>query len=320
MTGEVFPVALAPHGQQVVPAMIRDSGPAAAFAWDEFFAAALRNPHTRAAYTRAAVRFLRWLEPQAVELARVTPGMVAAYFDRMDASVPTKKQHLAAIRGLFDQLVLRHVVVLNPAASVRGERYAVVEGKTPEITPAQVRALLAAIPADTPAGLRDRAVVCTLVYTAARAGAVARLKVRHLTHDGTQSTLRFDEKGGLSREIPVRHDLERFLREYLALLGPAPARDAPLFQSVGPDGRLTGRPLTGVDVCRMVKRRAAAAGLPARLSPHSFRVATITDLLSQGVPLEDVQHLAGHADPRTTRLYDRRSRRVTRNIVERISI
>ena len=54
--------------------------------------------------------------------------------------------------------------------------------------------------------------------------------------------------------------------------------------------------------------------------PHSFRVATITDLLTQGVPLEDVQYLAGHADPRTTRLYDRRQKKVTRNIVERISI
>ena len=62
------------------------------------------------------------------------------------------------------------------------------------------------------------------------------------------------------------------------------------------------------------------AGLPARLSPHSFRVATITDLLNQGVSLEDVQFLAGHADPRTTRLYDRRQKKVSRNIVDRISI
>lgn len=57
-----------------------------------------------------------------------------------------------------------------------------------------------------------------------------------------------------------------------------------------------------------------------QLSPHSFRVTGITDLLTQGVPLEDVQHLAGHAEPRTTGLYDRRQKRVTRNIVERISI
>ena len=70
----------------------------------------------------------------------------------------------------------------------------------------------------------------------------------------------------------------------------------------------------------MIKRRLRNAGLPTHLSAHSFRVTTITDLLSQGVPLDDVQRLAGHADPRTTRLYDRRNRQVTRNIVERISL
>ena len=78
--------------------------------------------------------------------------------------------------------------------------------------------------------------------------------------------------------------------------------------------------MTAIDMCRMVKRQIRDAGLPARLSPQSFWVTTITDLLEQGVPLEDVQHLAGHADPRTTRLYDRRQKKVTRNIVERISI
>lgn len=84
--------------------------------------------------------------------------------------------------------------------------------------------------------------------------------------------------------------------------------------------QLSVRFMSAGDIGRMVKRRMAAVGLPFQLSPHSFRVATITDLLEQGVPLEDVQNLAGHADPRTTRLYDRRNRRITRNIVERISI
>jgi integrase/recombinase XerD len=95
----------------------------------------------------------------------------------------------------------------------------------------------------------------------------------------------------------------------------------PLFRTaIRRTKRLSERPMTAGDMGRMVKRRMRDAGLPARLSPHSVRVGTITDLLSQGVPLEDVQHLAGHADPRTTRLYDRRQKRVTRNIVERISI
>jgi integrase/recombinase XerD len=62
------------------------------------------------------------------------------------------------------------------------------------------------------------------------------------------------------------------------------------------------------------------AGPPVRLSPHSFRVTVITDLLSQGGPLDDVQFLAGHSSPRTTKLYERRQKKVTRNIVERILI
>jgi integrase len=78
--------------------------------------------------------------------------------------------------------------------------------------------------------------------------------------------------------------------------------------------------MSGIDICRMMNRRLKAVGLPDQFSPHSFRVATVTDLLEQNVPLEDVQHLAGHADPQTTRLYDRRRRKVTRNIVEWISI
>lgn len=78
--------------------------------------------------------------------------------------------------------------------------------------------------------------------------------------------------------------------------------------------------MTAGDMGRMIKRRMRATGLPDRLSPHSFRVATVTELLSQGVALEDVKNLAGHADPRTTRLYDRRQRNVTRNTVMGISI
>ena len=71
---------------------------------------------------------------------------------------------------------------------------------------------------------------------------------------------------------------------------------------------------------RMLKRRLKDARLPDIFSPHSFRVLVVTDLLAQDVPLEDVQYLAGHANPKTTPIYDRRRRRVTRNIVERISV
>ena len=68
-----------------------------------------------------------------------------------------------------------------------------------------------------------------------------------------------------------------------------------------------------------LKHYVADTGFPEILSPHSFRVLVVTDLLSQNVPLEDAQYLAGHSHPRTTQIYDRRRRRISRNLVVRIS-
>lgn len=326
MSNDLLPVLIRPNlpdePRSEVPAAIGRAGGAARFAWEELFDGELANHHTRAAYRRAVRQFLTWSEDRGIDLPRITPGLVGQYFAGHPSSIPTKKQHLAAIRRLFDRLVIRHVVLLNPAASVRVERYQVVEGKTPDFTVERARKLLASIDTRHVVGLRDCAVVGVLIYTAARVGAVAKLPLRSLNHDGSQWSLRFEEKGGKSREIPLRHDLERFLLGYLEAAGiRGEPGDRPLFRTAaGRTKALTTNSLTAGDMCRMVKRRTRDAGLPERLSPHSFRVTTITDLLEQGVPLEDVQQLAGHADPRTTRLYDRRQKKITRNIVERISI
>lgn len=270
--------------------MVASEGPAARFAWGEFFSGELPNPHTRGAYARAVRRFLSWCDAHGLSLHSVTPGTVGDYFSRHPGSIPTKKLHLAAVRRFFDRLVVRHVIVLNPALSVRAERYQVVEGKTPEITVSQARALLASIDTSHVVALRDRAVIAILIYTAARVGAVAGLTLRDLRHDDTQWTLRFAEQGGKSRLIPVRHDLEGMLFAYLDAAGLRPGGSEPVFRSaVGKTHTLTGRKMTASDMCRMIKRRLQDAGLPVHLSPHSFRVTTITDLLAQGVPLDEVQ-------------------------------
>jgi integrase len=171
-------------------------------------------------------------------------------------------------------------------------------------------------------GLRDRAILATLAYTACRAGAVAKLRLGDFQHDGEQYVLRFQEKGGKSREIPVRLELQRDILAFLKVAGIVEdGKDKPLFRSaVGRTIKLTEKALTTERICELVKRRLKDAGLPKQLSPHSFRVAAITDLLTQGVKLEDVQYLAGHTEPRTTGLYDRRQKKVTRNIVKRRSI
>ncbi|MBX3439365.1 MAG: tyrosine-type recombinase/integrase, partial [Planctomycetaceae bacterium] len=263
-----------------------------------------------------------WCAHKGIDLVQIAPAHVGRYLDGLPLAPATKKLHLSGLRHFFDELVIRHVIVLNPAASVRGERLQAIEGKTPEITPQQARQLLRSIDTNHVVGLRDRAVIAVMIYTAARVGAVARLRRGDLYDAGDQHCLRFTEKGTKHREIPVRHDVVGFLNAYLAAGGLEFAdKPSPLFRTtVRRTKTLTMNGMTAGDMARMVKRRLKGAGLPSRLSPHSFRVATITDLLTHGAALEDVQLLAGHADPRTTRLYDRRQRRVTRNIVERISI
>jgi integrase/recombinase XerD len=215
-----------------LPAIITAAGDGARFAWEEFFSGELPNPHTRSAYLRAVRRFLTWCEQGNVPLYQITPGQVGNYLANLPVSIPTKKQHLAAIRRFFDRLVVRHVVVLNPAASVRAERYQVVEGKTPEITVTQARKLLSSLAGKDVVSKRDRAIVAVLIYTAARVGAVTRLRLADLRHDGEQWTLRFTEKGGKSREIPVRHDLQRLILDYLSEAGLSPANSpTPLFRA-----------------------------------------------------------------------------------------
>jgi site-specific recombinase XerD len=323
MKVETLPAVIDPAGNwDGMPPLLARAGGGARFAWDELFAAELRNPHTRRAYRHAVRQFLGWCDAHALELGQITPRWVGEYYDQLPVSIPTKKQHLAALRCFFDRLVLRHAVPLNPAASVRGERYSLAEGKTPEISVEQERALLGSIRADDIAGRRDRAIVAVLIYTAARIGAVARLHIGDFTSDGSQWVLNFFEKGGKARIIPVRDDLGRSLSVYLDADGLRSApREEPLFRRLDRrSGAVTPRAMTADDMGRMMKRRMAALGFPTDLCPHSFRVATITDLLSQGVPLEDVQNLVGHADPRTTRLYDRRPKRVMRSVVDRISV
>lgn len=298
-------------------------GAQAKFAWEEFFSGQIRNHHTRAAYLRAVRVFLAWVEPIEPRLASITPGLVGRYFDQLEhLSAPSKKLHMSAIRGFFDCMVLRHVVMLNPALSVRTERHSVTEGKTPAISVEQARTLLKSIDQANSIAYRDRAIIAMLIYTAARAGAVAKLRMKDIVNDGTQLSIRFSEKGGKQRCIPVRHDLQLYITSYIDSAGLRDSEaSSPLFRtSSGRSGTFAEKQISAIDICRLVKRRIVAAGLPTSFSPHSFRSCAATDLLTQNVSLEDVQFLLGHSDSRVTKLYDRRQRQVTRNTVERISV
>lgn len=306
-----------------LPAILENAGNAAVFAAEEFFEAALSNEHTRRAYGRYVRLFLERCATDDLTLRQITPADAARFIRDLAPSVSTQKVALAALRRFFDLLVTRHVVILNPFASVRGPRQPADTGRTPEITVAQARQLLDSIDTTRLAGLRDRAVIGTLTYTGARVGALSQLRLQDLRDYGDHRTLCFREKGGKRREIPVRIDLDCWLADYLAAgrLADEP-KGSPLLRPLDnrDRSRLVSRVLSPQLIRELVKRRLRDAGLPEILTPHSFRVMVVTDLLTQDVPIEDVQYLAGHSHPSTTQVYDRRAHKITRNIVERISV
>ena len=305
------------------PAILREAGSAACFATDEFFAARIRNVHTRRAYGRCVREFLEWCEAHELTLEQVSPVDAVRYIDGLRESAASQRQALAALRQFFDALVTRHAVALNPFLNVRAPRRDTRRGKTPEITVEQARQLLAAVDTSRPIGLRDRAILGTLTYTGARVGAVAGLRLQDRRDYGEYRALQFRDKRGRQREIPVRFDLDTWLTEYLEAAG---IRDdpkgSPFFRRNDwhTETRLGSESIGPWTIRNILKRRLKDAGLPTIFTPHSFRMMVVTALIDRGVPVEDVQYLAGHSHPATTQVYDRRDRRVTRSIMEKIPV
>ena len=302
-----------------LPAVVVDAGPVAVERFLEFFAASIANGRTRAAYGRAVGQFLSWCAARGLGLRAIAPLHVAAYIRTHPGSAPTVKQHLAAIRVLCDWLVIHQVLPVNPAAAVRGPKHVVTKGATPVLTPAETRSLLDGIDAGSLVGLRDRALLSVMVYSFARVSAVVGMRRQDYFLQGTRGWLRLHEKGGKRHDVPAHHRAEAAVDAYLVAGGVEDAK-APLFQSVDRSGRLSGRSLTRRVVLAMIKRRASAAGLPASTCCHTFRATGITAYLSNGGTLEHAQQIAGHASPRTTKLYDRTADTVTLDEIERIVI
>ena len=319
---QVTPRKLARLGLDAIPVVIRDAGEQATRRFLEFFTANIRNKNTRLAYARAVSRFLDWCDAYGLSLEAIEPMAIAAYIEQLQTehSAPTVKQHLAAIRIMFDWLVTGQVVPVNPASAVRGPKHVVKRGKTPVLTADQARQLLDSIDTSTIVGLRDRALIGVMVYSFARVGAVVTMKVEDYYQDGKRWWLRLHEKGGKRHEVPAHHNAESYLDEYLEAADITGEKKSPLFRSLDKTRRLTERPMHRLDVLRMIKRRAVKAGLPPSTCCHTFRATGITAYLDNGGTIENAQVIAAHESPRTTKLYDRTSDEITLDEVERISI
>jgi integrase/recombinase XerD len=307
----------------VLPAIIAGEGQRASKRFLEFFTANIRNPNTRLSYLRAISPFLAWCEDRGLELRQVEPIVVAAYIEQLTKgrAPQTVKQHLAAIRMLFDWLVTGQIVPFNPAASVRGPRYSIKKGKTPVLSAQETRKLLDSIDTSHVVGLRDRALIGTMVYSFARVSAVVNMKVRDYYPQGKRYWLRLHEKGGKFHEVPAHHTAEQYLDEYIEAAGIAEEKGKPLFRSTrGRSRELTTRAMSRFDAFKMIRRRAKDAGISSEIACHTFRATGITEYLRNGGTIEHAQQIAAHESPRTTKLYDRTSDAISLDEIERIVI
>jgi integrase/recombinase XerD len=307
----------------VLPAIIADEGQRASKRFLEFFTANIRNPNTRLSYMRAIIPFLAWCDERGLELRQVEPIAVAAYIERLtkERAPQTVKQHLAAIRMLFDWLVTGQIVPFNPAASVRGPRYSIRKGKTPVLSAQETRKLLDSIDTSHVVGLRDRALIGVMVYSFARVSAIVSMRVRDYYPQGKRYWIRLHEKGGKFHEVPVHHTAESYLDEYIEAASIAEEKSKPLFRSTrGRSRELTTRAVSRFDAYKMIQRRAEDAGILSKIACHTFRATGITEYMRNGGTIEHAQQIAAHESPRTTKLYDRTSDAISLDEIERIVI
>jgi site-specific recombinase XerD len=296
----------------------------------EFFTANIRNPNTRRAYAKAAGDFAGWCEQRGLDhLRHVQPIHVAAYIEDLQQRIaaPSVKVQLAAIRMLFDWLVLGQIVPTNPASVVRGPKHVVKKGKTPILSADEARTLLKSIDTEYAhgwpliVGLRDRALIALLTYTFSRVGAAVKMRVEDVYTEARKTWVRLHEKNSKRHEMPCHHNLKTFLEEYIEVAEIADDPKGWLFRTTeGQSGVLTDRPMSQVDVYRMIRRRAADAGIETKIGCHTFRATGITEYLRNGGKLEIAQQMANHESARTTGLYDRRDDQLTLDEVERILI
>lgn len=268
-----------------LPQIIRRAGPEAERRTIEFFEEGVRNKNTRQAYAQAVMRFMNWSEERNLELADITVFTVSAYVTEMNReySARSVRQHLGAIRGLFDHLVAGGVVPMNPASSVRGPQDGPAKTKTRAATvqPQEIRLLLDSIDTGDCSGLRDRALIATMAYAFARVSAAVAMDVKDRFERDGHVYLRIHDRHG-AYEIPVHANALGYLNAYLASAGIGDQPDSPLWRTMTKERGFSADRMSRVDIFRMVKRRVSDSALSSSINCDGIRAAGIAAYLASG--------------------------------------
>jgi integrase/recombinase XerD len=208
------------------------------------------------------------------------------------ASAATVARRLSALASFYDYGVHdAQVLTHSPVASVRRPRVA-DDSQAVGLTSDELRRLLTTAAAHSP---RAAALVTLLTFCGLRISEALGADIRDYGHDHGHRVLKVTRKGGKPARVPLAPPVVRALDDYIA------ERTAgPIFVA-GPDAHRYGYQLAYEQLGRLCR----SAGLPAGVTPHSLRHSYATESLRLGAALQDVQDALGHADPRTTRRYDR---------------
>jgi site-specific recombinase XerD len=259
----------------------------------------ITNPKTRRAYKLDVAEFSAFTGITETTLLRtVTRAHVIAWRKDMEIrslSPASIRRKLSALSSLFDYLCERNAVA----------------GSTPALGDAQARKLLDAPPPDTLKGVRDRAILATLLYHGIRREELCQLRVKDM--QSRQGVVHFRVKGkrGKTRYVPVHPTGQRLIDEYLTFAKDGGEPDSPLFRPVKNNrtGTLEKQLDPGSIYRNIVQHYGNITGIGAEvigLCVHSLRATAATNALSHKADIAKVQEWLGHANVSTTRLYDRR--------------
>jgi len=282
---------------------------------EEEWLANIDNEKTRRAYRADVREFVAFTAIQGYgELRAVARSHVIAWrkeMERRKLKPSSRRRKLSALSSLFDYLCDRNAVAGNPVDGVERPAANGNEGNTPALGDQQARRLLEAPPADTLKGVRDRAILATLLYHGLRRSELCALLVGDLHSREGVVHFRVHGKRGKIRYIPVNPAAQRLIEAYLEQSGHRDDVDGPLFRPVvnNRTGELK-RPLDPASLYQNVIRKyGRETGIDAEvvgLRVHSLRATAATNALSHDADIAKVQDWLGHANISTTRLYDRR--------------
>jgi site-specific recombinase XerD len=268
----------------------------------------IENANTRRAYRNDVQDFMAFAGiRQPDEFRLVKRSHLIAWRKSLEArslEPATVRRKLSALASLFDFLCESNAVPFNPADGVKRPNAGMNEGKSPALGDEQAKAMLDAPSLETVKGLRDRAILSTLLFHALRRAELCSLRIGDIETRRGVLHFRVHGKGGKIRFVPAHpHTMQR-ITDYLerARIGALP--DDALFVSI----RCSKNPLTGHAIYKdVVQKYAKQLGFdPRSICVHGMRATSATNALDHEADIAKVQEWLGHASISTTRLYDRR--------------